>query len=109
MARFDANEMVFEEITVLGMPALFSPLRPSRSTLPKGFNLYAVGHVVLCRGYEAEISLCVIVNHWGSLITRDEIAIPDYGYLVVTPEDFIYDTGDCNSIDDFMRKYPAKE
>ena len=107
MARFDANEMVFEEISVLGMPALFSSLRINRSTIPSGYNLYEIRHDDLCRGYEVQISWSIMVNHWGSLITRDEIPIPDHGMLDVTPDDFIYGTGDCKKIDDFLRKYPV--
>ena len=42
MARYNAMEEHFEEITVLDKPALFTGIRIERDTVPKGLYLYEV-------------------------------------------------------------------
>ena len=80
MPRYDATTVSYEEATVLGKPALFTTLCIDRSTIPHGYHLYEVRHDDDCQGDAVEIAHNIIVNHWGSLITRDEIAMPD-GHL----------------------------
>lgn len=43
MARYNAMEESFEEITVLDKPALFTDIRIERDTVPKGLYLYEGG------------------------------------------------------------------
>ena len=40
--RYNAMEERFEEIEVLGKPALFHDMRLERNTIPKGLYLYEV-------------------------------------------------------------------
>jgi len=95
----------FEEVAIFGIPALFTPARIDRSTVPYGCHLYEVRHDDDCQGDAVQIARNICVNHWGSLITRDELEIND-GYLDIGPMDLNYGTGDCRSISDFMAKYP---
>lgn len=60
MARFNAMTENFEEVEILGKPALFSSLRIDRSTLPKGLYLYEVRHDDDCQGIA-----CQIARHYG--------------------------------------------
>jgi hypothetical protein len=108
MERYNALTEDFEEVTILDKPALFTPLRIDRSTVPHGYYLYEVRHDDDCSGDAVQIARNIYVNHWGSLITRDEIALPD-GFLDIEPEDLNYGTGDCRSMRDFMAKYPQPE
>ena len=48
--RLDAMKEVFEEVTVLGKPLLFTPCRIDRNTVPKGLYMYEVRHDDDCRG-----------------------------------------------------------
>jgi hypothetical protein len=98
----------YEEATILGQPALFTPIRIDRSTVPRGYHLYEVRHDDDCKGDAVQIARNIMVNHWGSLVTRDEIKLPSDGYLDIEPEDLNYDTGDCRSMKAFMAQYPAK-
>ena len=105
MAKYNALTEDFEEVTVLEKPALFTPARIDRSTVPHGYHLYEVRHDDDCRGDAVQIARNIYVNHWGSLITRDEIELGADGFLDIAPEDLNYSAGDCRNISDFMAKY----
>ena len=125
MQKYDARTEDFDEITLLGKPALFTTGRIDRGTVPSGYHLYEVRHSVHllrkcalraaaflplldddCQGDAVQIAQNIVVNHWGSIITRDEIVLPNDGCLDIGPEDLNYGTGDCRSLDDYMAKYP---
>lgn len=106
MERYNAMNESFEEVTIFDKPALFTPLRVDRSTVPKGYHLYEIRHDDDSKGDPVQIARNILVNHWGSLITHDEIALPSNGYLDIEPEDLNYSTGDCRSMLDFMAKCP---
>ena len=105
MARFNAMTENFEEVEILGKPALFSSLRIDRSTLPKGLYLYEVRHDDGCQGIACQIARGIMVNHWGTLITREPIKLPPDGYRDIEPEDLNYCTGDCSTVKEYVEKY----
>ena len=107
MSRYDVMSEYFSEVTILGKPALFTPLRIDRNTVPNGYHLYEVRHDDDNGGNEIEIARSIIVNHWGSLITQNEIVLPLDGYLNIEPNDLKYDTGECRSMESFIAKYPV--
>lgn len=104
MTRYNAMTEDFEEVTILDKPALFTPVRIDRSTVPKGYYLYEVRHDDDCQGDPVQIALNIYVNHWGSLITQDKIELPD-GFLDIAQDSFNYSAGDRRSMKDFMAKY----
>ena len=106
MSRFNVMTEDFEEVTIFGKPALFTPLRIDCNTIPCGYHLYEVRHDDDCQGDAVQIARNIIINHWGSLITRENIKLPPDGYLDIQPDDLNYGTGDCQSIKDFVDKYP---
>jgi hypothetical protein len=107
MARYNATEEPFEEVTILDMPALFTSLRLDRATVPAGYHVYEVRHDDDHHGDAVQIARDIMVNHWGSLITRDEIKLPDDGYLDIEPDALNFCNGDCDSMSSFMEKYPV--
>lgn len=107
MARYNAMTMDFEEVNVFEKPALFTPLRIDRCTVPQGYYLYEVRHDDDGLGDAVQIARNIVVNHWGSIITQDEIPLPPDGYLDIEPEDLNYSTGGCRSMRDFMAKFPV--
>jgi hypothetical protein len=108
MARYDAMTERFEEITVLGKPALFTSIRLYRDTVPKGYHYYEIRHDDECQGIAVEIAKGILVNHWGSVIMRDKLRVPPEGRIYLEPEDVNYGTGGCTAVKDFMEKYPPK-
>lgn len=81
MARYDAGKETFEEITVLGKPALFTGIRIDRSTVPEGLFLYEVRHDDEGLGDPVQIARGILVNHFGSIITCEPVSLPPDGYL----------------------------
>ena len=86
MARYNAMEETFTEVRVLGKPAFFHDLRIDRSTVPKGLYLYEVRHDDEGWGDPVQIAKGIMVNHFGSIITREPIRLPPDGYLEIDPE-----------------------
>ena len=104
--RCNAMTTAYEEVTVLGKPALFTCLRIENSTVPSGYHLYEVRHDDDGRGDACQIAKNILVNHWGSLITREEITLPPDGYLDIKDTDINYCDGDCDSMKAYMKQYP---
>lgn len=71
----NANEVTFELITVDDMPAIFTNSRVSNDSVPKGLFCYDIRHDDLCRGIVCEIKPFILVNHWGSIITKEKIPL----------------------------------
>ncbi len=79
MARYNAMEEHFEEITVLDKPALFTGIRIERETVPKGLYLYEVRGDDDGGGDPVQIARGIMVNHFGSIITHEPIKLPPDG------------------------------
>ena len=109
MAKHNAMTESFEEVEVLKKPALFTPARINRATIPKGYYLYEIRHDDDCQGDAVQIALNIMVNHWGSIILREEIPLPKDGYLDIEPGDVNYGVDVNVSMSDFMTKYPLQE
>ena len=54
--RYQANELRYEQITVLEKEAIFTELRVLRDSIPKGFSCYEVRHDDECQGNPVEIA-----------------------------------------------------
>lgn len=109
MARYDAERELFSEIQVLGKPALFHDMRIERSSVPKGLYLYEVRHDDDGFGNPVQIAKGIMVNHFGSILTRSPIKLPPGGCLDIDPEkDWDYGEGNSLTVNEFMEKYPAK-
>ena len=107
MARYNAMEEQFEEITVLGKPALFTSIRLERGSVPKGLYLYEVRSDDDGCGDPVHIARGILVNHFGSIITREPMKLPPDGYLDIDPEkDWNYAGGDCQTVKEFQAAYP---
>ena len=77
-------------------------MRKSRSLISLRFLLLSGLTGVRCR--EDCFSM---VNHWGTILTREPIKLPPDGYLDIDPEkDWNYAGGDCRTVKEFMQKYP---
>lgn len=109
MARYEAERELFSEIQVLGKPALFHDMRIERSSVPKGLYLYEVRYDDDGFGDPVQIAKGILVNHFGSILTRSPIKLPPGGCLDIDPEkDWDYGEGNSLTVNEFLEKYPAK-
>ena len=56
----------FMEITIFDKPAIFSPVRIDRATVPSSCQLYEVRHDDDCEGDAVQIARNIVVNHWAA-------------------------------------------
>ena len=73
----------YEEITVLGKPALFTSNRLDRSTILDGLYAYDVRHDDDCQGIPCEIAKHIMVNHWGTILLAEPLQLPERGFLLL--------------------------
>ena len=107
MDGYDARKETFEEIEIFDTLALFSSERIQRESVPEGFYCYEVRHDDEGWGDPVQIAKGIMVNHFGSIITREPIRLPPHGYLDIDPErDWDFCDGDCRTVREFMEKYP---
>lgn len=112
--RQDAMKEVFEEVTVLGKPMLFTCLRIDRSTVPKGLYLYEVRHDDDQRGDPVQIANWIMVNHWGTLISSEPLNLnsrkaANNAYLDIDPEnDWNYEGVEA-TVKEYMEQHPPKK
>jgi hypothetical protein len=107
------NAMVesFENVTVLNHPMIFTCLCIDRSTVPEGLYMYEVRHDDDCQGDPVQIANCIMVNHWGTLISNKPIRLEpsangNNAYRDIDPEnDWNYE-GTLTSIKEYMEKNP---
>lgn len=114
MFRKDAMDEVYEEVTVLGKPMLFTCLRIDRNTVPKGMYLYEVRHDDNQRGDPVQVANWIMVNHWGTLISNQPIKLEkspavNNAYRDIDPEtDWNYEGVD-STLKEYMEKHPPKK
>ena len=106
MARLNAMTERFEEVEILGKPALFTCLRIDRNTLPPGLYMYEVREDDESSGIACQIARNIMVNHWGTLITREPIKLPRDGYLDIENDDLNYGVGSVCTVKEFMKNNP---
>lgn len=112
--RKNAQEEVFEEVTVLGKPMLFTPCCIDRNTVPKSLYMYEVRHDDDGRGDPVQIAKWVMVNHWGTLISSVPIKLDSYktesnAFRDIDPEkDWHYEGVDF-TVKEYMERHPPKK
>ena len=102
--RYDARKLTYDEVTLLGVPAIFTECRVDRTTVPPQLHLYEIRHEDEDWGRPCQLAKGILVNFYGSLLTRTPLAIPDSGYLDFDAEDLRYlDTVDSSDLESFLK------
>lgn len=69
----DAEKEVFELAMLDAYPVLFTDARVDRKTVPEDLFCYDVRHDDDGQGIACEVKPHVIVNHWGTILSREKI------------------------------------
>lgn len=96
----NANKEKFELVMIDDIPALFTCLRIDRNSIPEGLFGYDVRHDDSGQGIACEIAPFVLVNHWGTVITKQEIPLENKSYF---PKDDINYLGLNMTLKDFVQ------
>ena len=106
--RYDAAKITYDDITLLGVPALFTEYRIDRTTIPSQLHLYEIRHEDEDWGRPCQLAKGILVNFYGSLLTRQPIELPDSGYLDFDAEDLRYpDVVDSTNLETFLKRVHA--
>lgn len=76
MKPISVRSIIFEEITVLDKPALFTTYRIDPNTVPEGLYQYEVREID-CSGIPCEIKKHILVNFFGTVIFAEDLGIND--------------------------------
>lgn len=68
------NNEEFEVVTVCDVPMLFCCGRVDRKEIPTSLFVFDVRHDDDCQGIPCEIAPYIMVNHWGTLISKISFA-----------------------------------
>ncbi len=71
--RYQADELRYEQVTVLEKEAIFTDLRVLRDSVPKGFSCYEVRHDDESLGNPVEIARGILVNFYGTLLVQGSL------------------------------------
>ena len=107
MKPINAYEADYERFEILGHDALFTSLRIDRKTLPEGLHAYDLRDCDDCSGDPSELKNYVMVNHWGTVIVREEIEGADMG-IELDRNDYNY-LGEVMTLDEFANPTPRME
>ena len=84
----NAGTARFEEVEILGIPALFTTLRVDRATVPKGMYAYDMQTDAEDWSQPCLLARRVLVEHFGTVLTASPIHLPEKGYLDLSPGNF---------------------
>ena len=109
--RKNANEIIFDEIIVLGTPALFTDWRVDRVSVPCDLKMYVVRLADVVWGDPCQLARGILVDFYGTILTLQPLALPACGYLNFdSGKDWGYiDDNPCATVAEFRSKYAGKE
>ncbi len=82
-----AENESFELVILDDVPVLFTNARIDRRSIPANNFCYDVRHDDDCCGIACEVKPFVLVNHWGTIISKQELPLENGSY---------YPKGDLN-------------
>ena len=109
MSRYNASELNYEEVTVLGHPALFTGSRIDRATVPEGMYRYEMRHSDENWNKPVELAHRIAVNFYGTVLTREPFQLPIAGWLPLEKGSIKSKHTGCNTLAEFQQKYPVSE
>lgn len=96
----NANMAKYETFEILGRKALFTPSRIDRSTVPAGLYAYDLRHSDNGSGMACELKDNILVNHLGTVLTREAVSDSDKGVaLNYKKYNFL---GERTTLDEFL-------
>ena len=101
--RYQANELRYEQVTVLEKEAIFTELRVLRDSVPKGFSCYEVRHDDEGQGNPVEIAKGILVNFYGTLLVQGSLEqVEKEGRCFLEREDWNYSGERSFTLEEYM-------
>lgn len=94
----------YEVIKLFGKKVLFTSERIRDSDLPKGIYKYEIRHDDECQGIMCEIAKRIFVNHWGTILSKEEINLGPDGYRIIDEDkDVAWQSGKSITLKQFIQ------
>ena len=106
---YDVKKVTYQEVTILGKPALFTEYRLDRSTVPEGVYRYEMRHADEDWSEPVTLSRSIVVNYYGSVLTREPFQLPVEGRIPLESDSLAFQDGGCRTLAEFQQKYPASK
>lgn len=85
--NYDAQKVTYQEVTIFDRPALFTECRIDRATVPEGVYRYELRHGDEDWGEPVELSRNIVVNYYGTVLTREPFQLPIDGWIPMESEE----------------------
>ena len=105
----DAQKVTYQEVTIFDRPALFTECRIDRATVPEGVYRYELRHGDADWGEPIELSRSLMVNFYGTVLTREPFQLPIDGWIPLESGSLSFQDGGCRTLAEFQEKYPASD
>lgn len=106
---YDAQKVTYQEVTIFDRPALFTECRIDRATVPEGVYRYELRHGDEDWGEPIELSRSLMVNFYGTVLTREPFQLPIDGWIPLENGSLSFQDGGCRTLAEFQEKYPASD
>ena len=106
---YDVQKVAYQEVTIFDRPALFTECRIDRATVPEGVYRYELRHGDADWGEPIELSRSLMVNFYGTVLTREPFQLPIDGWIPLESGTLSFQDGGCRTLAEFQEKYPASE
>ena len=107
--NYDAQKVTYQEVTIFDRPALFTECRIDRATVPEGVYRYELRHGDADWGEPIELSRSLMVNFYGTVLTREPFQLPIDGWIPLESGCLSFQDGGCRTLAEFQEKYPASD
>ena len=107
--NYDAQKVTYQEVTIFDRPALFTECRVDRATVPEGVYRYELRHGDEDWGEPVSLSRSIVVNYYGTILTREPFQLPVEGWIPLEPDSLSFRDDGCHTLSTFQEKYPASE
>ena len=104
---YDAKQATYQEVTILGKPALFTECRLDRTTVPEGVYRYEMRHADEDWGEPITLSRSILVNYCGTVLTREPFQLPVEGWIPLASDSLSFQDGGCRTLANFSRNTPS--
>ena len=106
---YDAQKVTYQEVAIFDRPALFTECRIDRTTVPEGVYRYELRHGDADWGEPIELSRSLMVNFYGTVLTREPFQLPIDGWIPLESGSLSFQDGGCRTLAEFQEKYPASD
>ena len=107
MYRRDAKTDTYEEVKLFGMNVLLTTARIDRASVPEGLHLYELRHADEDWCDPVQVGKGVLVNFYGTVLSREPIALGADGFLNLDAEAISYLDSGTVKLEDYMAQKPT--